>query len=33
MIKKAGESGMNSAQIKVTKNGPLLVEGNCALID
>jgi uncharacterized Fe-S cluster protein YjdI len=30
IIKKAGESEMNSAQIKVMKNGPLLVEGNCA---
>lgn len=33
IIKKAGESEMACAQIKVVKNGPLLVEGNCALFD
>jgi hypothetical protein len=30
---KAGEFEMTSAQIKVMKNGPLLVGGNCAIID
>ena len=33
MVKKAGESETTYAQIKVMKNGPLLVEGDCALID
>ncbi len=33
MVKKEGGSEITSAQIKVMKNGPLLVEGNCALID
>ena len=33
MVKKAGESETTYAQIKVMKNGPLLVEGDCALIN
>jgi uncharacterized Fe-S cluster protein YjdI len=33
MVKKAGESEASCAQIKVMKNGPLLVEGDCTLID
>jgi uncharacterized Fe-S cluster protein YjdI len=33
IVKKAGESEKTFAQIKVMKNGPLLVEGSCALLD
>lgn len=33
IVEKADESGSISTQIKVLKNGPLLVEGNCTLID
>ncbi len=33
MVKKADESEIAAAQIKALKNGPLLVEGNCMLID
>jgi uncharacterized Fe-S cluster protein YjdI len=32
-VKKPAESEMTGAQIKVMKNGPLLVQGNCTLID
>ena len=33
MNRKPDDAEKPSAQIKVMKNGPLLVEGNCALID
>ena len=32
-VEKAIESEITTTQIKVMKNGPLLVQGNCVLID
>jgi uncharacterized Fe-S cluster protein YjdI len=33
LVDKASDPEITTTQIKVTKNGPLLVEGNCVLID